>query len=319
MKRTHGLVSLAILHHVTIAFALMVMLGNILNPGSDATLLRVLQFCAFGFFSVIVRRAWASIDGGSEGLSPGKAQGFLWIPFFNFYWVFPALVSLATQTNAKADPGRNPDGRITRGFGLVIAILFCVTTLTDLLAGRLPIMAWVHFLTYATYVGFTATYIWQIRRSAEAFDAHSSPALREPTKMATVGIAGIIYGSACAALLCFTIADNLTMSPELIEQRLKSKGYTVTHQDVGADEVMRVIMKGVIHTDDMKGLVVQRDGQMIGYVVYASILSDDAAEKVAEKCATKAIKVGNRVLFRAQLSGPPLKNDMPIEEWLASF
>ncbi len=319
MKRTHGLVSLAILHHVTVGIALLAMLGGLFNSDPSSKFVGVLQLCAFGFFSVIVRRAWASIDGGSEGLSPGKAQGFLWIPFFNCYWVFPALVSLATQTNAKADASRHPDGRITRGFGLVIAILFSVTTLTELLVSRQPILAWAHFLTYATYVGFTATYIWQIRRSAEAFDAHSSPALREPTKMATVGIAGIIYGSACAALLCFTIADNLTMSPELIEQRLKSKGYTVTHQDVGADEITRVVMKGVIHTDDMKGLVVQRDGQMIGYVVYASILSDDAAEKVAEKCATKAIKVGNRVLFRAQLSGPPLKNDMPIEEWLASF
>ena len=91
MKRTHGLVALAILHHVTIGLALLVLLGNCLNPGSDATLAQALQLCAFGFFSVIVRRAWASIDGGSEGMSPGKAQGFLWFPFFNFYWVFPAL------------------------------------------------------------------------------------------------------------------------------------------------------------------------------------------------------------------------------------
>ena len=319
MKRTHGLVSLAILHHVTVGIALLAMLGGLFNSDPSSNFIGVLQLCAFGFFSVIVRRAWASIDGGPAGMSPGKAQGFLWIPFFNFYWVFPALVSLATQTNAKADAGGNPDGRITRGFGLVIAILFSVTTLTDLLAGRHPLLGWIHFLTYATYVGFTVTYIWQIRRSAAAFDDQSAPAVREPTKMPSVGVAGIIYGCACAALLCLTLAENLTMSPEIIEQRLKAKGYAVTHQDVGADEITRVVMKGVIHTDDMKGLVVQKDGQMIGYVVYASILSDDAAEKVAEKCATKAIKVGNRVLVRAQLSGPPLKKDMPIEEWLASF
>jgi hypothetical protein len=119
MKRTHGLISLATLHNVTSGLALLLLLGHSLNPGGDTTLLRVLQLCAFGFFSVIVRRAWASIDGGSEGMSPGKAQGFLWIPFFNFYWVFPALVSLATQTNAKSDSEQNPAGRITRGFGLV--------------------------------------------------------------------------------------------------------------------------------------------------------------------------------------------------------
>jgi hypothetical protein len=112
------------------------MLAGLLNSNPNIKLIGVLQLCAFGFFSVIVRRAWASIDGGAQGLSPGKAQGFLWIPFFNFYWVFPALVSLATQTNAKADAEQNPAGRITRGFGLVIAILFSVTTLADLLSGQ---------------------------------------------------------------------------------------------------------------------------------------------------------------------------------------
>ena len=319
MKRTHGLISLATLHNVTIGLALLFLLGHSLNPGDDATLLRVLQLCAFGFFSVIVRRAWASIDGGSEGMSPGKAQGFLWIPFFNFYWVFPALVSLATQTNAKSDSEQNPAGRITRGFGLVIAILFSVTTLTDLLAGRHPLLAWVNLLTYSTYVGFTVTYIWQIRRSAAAFDAQSVPAVREPAKMPSVGVAGIIYGCACAALLCLTLAENLTMSPEIIERRLQAKGYTVTYEDVGGDDATRLIMKGIVHTDDMKGLVVQKNGQVVGFVIFASVLSEDAAERVAEKYATKALKAGSKVLFRAQLNGPPLKKDVPIEEWLASF
>ena len=102
MKRTHGLISLAVLHHVTVGLALLAMLAGLLNSNPNIKLVGVLQLSAFGFFSVIVRRAWASIDGGAQGLSPGKAQGFLWIPFFNFYWVFPAFVSLATETNAKA-------------------------------------------------------------------------------------------------------------------------------------------------------------------------------------------------------------------------
>ena len=149
MKRTHGLVSLAVLHHVTVGLALLAMLAGLLNSNPNTKLIGVLQLCAFGFFSAIVRRAWASIDGGAESLSPAKAQGFLWIPFFNFYWVFPALVSLATQTNAKADAEQNPAGRMTRGFGLVIAILFSVTTLTDLLSQQHSFFAWLDFITYA--------------------------------------------------------------------------------------------------------------------------------------------------------------------------
>jgi hypothetical protein len=295
------------------------MLSQCLNPGADTTLTRVLQLSAFGFLSLIVRRGWASIDGGAENLSPGKAQGFLWIPFFNFYWVFPAFVSLATQTNAKAAAENIPQGRITRGFGLVIAILFSVTTLTELLISRYAPLCWLHFILYATYVGFAVTYVWQLRRSAEAFDERSAPAVREPAKMPTVGVAGIIYGCACAALLCLTLAESLALSPEIIEKRLQAKGYTVTYEDVGDNDATRLMMKGIVHTDDMKGLVVQKNGQVVGFVIFASVLSEDAAERVAEKYATKALKVGSKVLFRAQLNGPPLKKDVPIEEWLASF
>ena len=319
MKRTHGLVSLAVLHHVTIAFALLLMIGNFFNPGSDATLLRILQLCAFGFFSVIVRRAWASIDGGAVGMSPGKAQGLLWIPFFNFYWVFPALVSLATQTNAKADAENIHAGRITRGFGLVIAILFSVTTLTDMLSGRHPLLGWVNLLTYATYVGFTVTYIWQIQRSAEAFDAHSAPALREPAKMPTVGITGIIYGSACTALLLFTLLDNLSMSPEVIEQRLKGKGYVVTIGDARLEPGDFEKMQGVISMDELKVIQVSKAGQPVGHVFYATIRSNDAAKLVAERFNTNTLKAGNKVLFQASLNGRPAKDNVPIEEWLASF
>lgn len=319
MRRSHGLITLAILHHVTIAAALLLLLGHCLNPGADTKLTGVLQLCAFGFFSLIVRRGWASIDGGAENQSPAKVQGFLWIPFFNFYWVFPALVSLATQTNAKADAEQNPAGRITRGFGLVIAILFSVTTLTEQLLSRHTPLDWLHFITYATYVGFTVTYIWQIRRSAEAFEVRSAPALREPTKMPSVGVAGIIYGCACAALLCLTLAENLSMSPEVIEQRLKAKGYAVNTGDAMIEPGDFEKMKGVISLNDIKCIQVSKAGQDVGRVFYATILTHDAAKLVAERYNTKTLKAGNKVLFQATLNGKPQKDNIAIEEWLASF
>jgi hypothetical protein len=319
MKRTQGLVPLAVLHHVTAAIALLVMLGHCLSPGEKSPLLTVLQLCAFAFFTVIVRRGWASIDGGSIGMSPGKAQGFLWIPFFNFFWVFPALVSLATQTNEKADAEQNPAGRITRGFGLVIAILFSVTALTALASSQLPLFAWLNLVVYATYIGFAVTYIWQIKLAAEAFDAKAVPALREPAKMPTVGIAGIIYGCACAALLLFSLTENLSMSPEVIEQRLKAKGYTVTYADATTYDFDRLIMKGLIHTDHMQILQVKKDGRSIGHVYFATALSSDAAEKVAQGYGTATLKAGNVVLFRATIDGRPSRTNLPIDEWLDSF
>jgi hypothetical protein len=320
MKRTHGLISLAILHHVTVGIALLAMLGGLFNFDPSSNFIGVLQLCAFGFFSVIVRRAWASIDGGSEGLSPGKAQGFLWIPFFNFYWVFPALVSLATQTNAKADSGGNPDGRITRGFGLVIAILFSVTTLTELLVSRQPILAWVHFLTYATYVGFTVTYIWQIRRSAEAFDTHSAPALREPTKMPTVGIAGIIYGSGLVGLLLLNLNLNFMVTPEGIEQRLKSKGYSTRVSDrtglTGFIDRTALKEAGIIEIKEIR--VYRGDERVAGVFIATGNLSSNSEQIVAGRLSTRTLRNGDKIFFKAYIREPEQEN-LDINAWLNSF
>jgi hypothetical protein len=320
MKRTHGLISLATLHNVTSGLALLLLLGHSLNPGGDTTLLRVLQLCAFGFFSVIVRRAWASIDGGPAGMSPGKAQGFLWIPFFNFYWVFPALVSLATQTNAKSDSEQNPAGRITRGFGLVIAILFSVTKLLDLLSSRHPLLGWIHFLTYATYVGFTVTYIWQIRRSAAAFDDQSAPAVREPTKMPTVGIAGIIYGSGLVALLMLNLNLNLFVTPEYIEQRFRSKGLSVeidrdaTVPGFRSDKAMAEA--GVREVGYIK---VYRGDKRIAGVYYATgALTSASEEIIAGQLGTRTLRSGDKIFFKAYNRDTGQEN-LDINAWLNSF
>jgi uncharacterized membrane protein len=320
MKRAHGLVSLAVLHHVTVGIALLAMLAGLLNSNPNIKLIGVLQLCAFGFFSVIVRRAWASIDGGAQGLSPGKAQGFLWIPFFNFYWVFPALVSLATQTNAKADAEQNPAGRITRGFGLVIAILFTVTTLADLLSGQHTSFAWLDFITYATYIGFTVTYIWQIRRSAAAFDDQSAPAVREPTKMPTVGIAGIIYGSGLVALLMLNLNLNLFVTPEYIEQRFRSKGLSVeidrdaTVPGFRSDKAMAEA--GVREVGYIK---VYRGDKRIAGVYYATgALTSASEEIIAGQLGTRTLRSGDKIFFKAYNRDTGQEN-LDINAWLNSF
>ena len=317
MPRTHGLTTLAILHHVTAALALLAMADHAANPSPDSAYFTfVLQICAFAFFSVIVRRAWANIDGGSAGQSPAKSQGFLFIPFFNFYWVFPALVSLATQTNAKAASGNVPAAGLTRGFGLVIAILFCVTSLTDLHAS----LAWLHLLVFATYLGFTVTYIWQIRRSAAAFDATSPPALREPTKLPTVGIAGIIYGSGIAALLLFALVQVALLSQAAITSRLEAKGYSVRviEHDGFQGFVGRAVLKeaGVIEIRELK---VYRQGNKVGgvYVATGNLVSN-AEQIIAMKMSTRAARSGNNIFFKAYTSDPD-KEDIDVQAWLNSF
>jgi hypothetical protein len=48
---------------------------------------------------VMIYKMWAAIQDGAAFTTPGKALGFLFIPFFNYYWVFQALPGWATDYN----------------------------------------------------------------------------------------------------------------------------------------------------------------------------------------------------------------------------
>ncbi len=48
---------------------------------------------------VFIHRIWAAIQMGQPRTTPGKAVGFLFIPFFSFYWVFQAYWGWAKDYN----------------------------------------------------------------------------------------------------------------------------------------------------------------------------------------------------------------------------
>ncbi|HEU5059009.1 MAG TPA: hypothetical protein VFU21_20895 [Kofleriaceae bacterium] len=51
-------------------------------------------------FWVLIYKAWSAIQDGQARTTPGKAVGFLFIPFFNIYWLFVAIGSWGKQFNA---------------------------------------------------------------------------------------------------------------------------------------------------------------------------------------------------------------------------
>lgn len=51
-------------------------------------------------FVIILYRHWQLIQDGYARTTPGKAVGFLFIPFFNLYWIFEAFPGLVRDTNA---------------------------------------------------------------------------------------------------------------------------------------------------------------------------------------------------------------------------
>jgi hypothetical protein len=57
---------------------------------------------------MILYRAWKAIQGEQVRTTPGKAVGYLFIPLFNFYWVFVAIGGYAAAFNAYAARYRIP-------------------------------------------------------------------------------------------------------------------------------------------------------------------------------------------------------------------
>jgi hypothetical protein len=79
------------------------------------------------FMVVLWYKSWAAIQDGHARTTPGKAIGFLFIPLFDFYWIFQAVWGLAKDFNAYLQRNSIPAARLPEGLFLAYCIL-CFTT-----------------------------------------------------------------------------------------------------------------------------------------------------------------------------------------------
>jgi hypothetical protein len=79
--------------------------------------------CAF------IYRMWAAIQDGHARTSPGRALGFLFIPIYQFYWVFQAFPGFAKDFNSYAARHSLTVSRLSPGLFTAYAILCIVAML----------------------------------------------------------------------------------------------------------------------------------------------------------------------------------------------
>ena len=108
---------------------------------------------------ILLYRFWHIIQGGAARTSPGKAVGLCFIPFFNVYWCYVAIVGLAEDVNGYCDQ-RNIEGpRVSERLALAWYMLSLLNTLFSLLCqliiGTRFTSEWLLLfsLTLAPYVG----------------------------------------------------------------------------------------------------------------------------------------------------------------------
>lgn len=100
---------------------------------------------------VLLYKAWASIQDGFARTTPGKAIGFLFIPFYNIYWVFQAYWGFAKDYNSYVARHGVSTSRLPEKLFLSLCILFLVS---GFLFGVVP------FLGYALLI--VSFVIWMV-------------------------------------------------------------------------------------------------------------------------------------------------------------
>jgi len=84
----------------------------------------VIAGAVLGF--ILLYRWWESIQDGSPRTTPGKAVGYLFIPFFNFYWIYVAYVGLVKDINVYCRERAIP-AKVDEGMALAYFILLLTT------------------------------------------------------------------------------------------------------------------------------------------------------------------------------------------------
>ncbi len=83
---------------------------------------------------VMVYKMWKSLQGGQARMTPGKAVGFLFIPFFNVYWLFQVYPGFATDYNRTLQQKNVAAPPLSNGLMVAMAVFVLVAV---------PIVNWV--------------------------------------------------------------------------------------------------------------------------------------------------------------------------------
>jgi hypothetical protein len=133
-----GSIILIVLIFMGILYALSlagVLPGHFPNPNLPSTgLLEIAILVAFlclaaMLLGVVMRymliyRAWEAIQDGNARTTPGKAVGFLFIPFYNLYWIFQAWYGFAQDYNSYIERHSIAASKLDRGLFLAYSILY---------------------------------------------------------------------------------------------------------------------------------------------------------------------------------------------------
>lgn len=99
---------------------------------------------------VLLYKAWKAIQDGYARTSPGKAVGFLFIPFFNLYWIFQAFWGFAKDYNAyiRRHHDVSAGGISIPELSTNLFLSYCILSLVGGLLSSIPVLGFLLVLAY---------------------------------------------------------------------------------------------------------------------------------------------------------------------------
>jgi len=97
------------------------------------------------FYCLILHKCWSLIPADIAKTTPGKAVGYLFIPFFNLYWNFVAYYGLAQAINIETRRNSISGQEVNEGLCLAYCIMICCTWIPYLgvLASIAAVIIWI--------------------------------------------------------------------------------------------------------------------------------------------------------------------------------
>ncbi|MBN1974066.1 MAG: hypothetical protein JW787_10540 [Sedimentisphaerales bacterium] len=128
-------------------------------------------------FCMFLYHAWWSIQPYGVRTTPGKAVGFCFIPFFNFYWIFHAIYGLAKDFNKIVRERSLHLNFISEGLALTycILILVSIVPIIGILAGI------VSFVLLLVFIGNVYKAIDGLNKAGLI----TAPSTEPPTQIST--------------------------------------------------------------------------------------------------------------------------------------
>jgi hypothetical protein len=113
---------------VALVFQCIMVGGSLLATIEEtlALLFFVPAILALVFSAILHHDCWKAIPAGFARMTPGKAVGYLFIPFFGLYWFFPSVGGLGSDCAALAKAKGFRGYENLGGLGLALATLMCV-------------------------------------------------------------------------------------------------------------------------------------------------------------------------------------------------